>query len=541
MPPAARAHGHDLGSARFNRAELRPDLMRLVAALCFGMLCTACGTGGAAAARHAPSATTTPSATPTAALAILTAQPDTRLRAGELLLISVAGFPRFSTVSVYECLGGVSARGLQHCGAASTPSILYTGASGRAHGQLVADPAVEPGTRGHLVRCVKQCRLIASIIKRKGRAPNSPVTITSVPLGFTSRASNGLSGSALQDMSWVSSSNGWALASLPCAAGTCAQLAHTTDGGRHWVPVATPRAVFQDGSANCAQEVCVSDVAFATPAVGFLFGPGLLVTTNGGRTWRDDPGLQTEALAVAGGRVYRIVYRHTGCPGPCMPALESTSVSDLNWQTEIQSLDTPDRNDSATIAGSGSTVLVALYGSQAGPVSAQATVYRSTDAGQSWQRQQDPCLEFQTNRRHEEDLIDLTVAPNDFAAGLCTPHVQGQTFAVTSTDGGSSWRREADLPSHDDLAQIASASSSSLAVSTTAITGNGPFSARLFVSTDSGQRWSRAATDNQQVTQDGVPAWLGFQSPQVGTWISGPQRYWRTVDSGRTWMELDFP
>jgi photosystem II stability/assembly factor-like uncharacterized protein len=223
-----------------------------------------------------------------------------------------------------------------------------------------------------------------------------------------------------------------------------------------------------------------------------------------------------------------------------MPSLESAGLSDLSWQTQIRTLDAPDRNDAATIVGFGSNVLIALYGSQAGPVSAQATVYRSTDGGQSWQRQQDPCLEFQANPKHEEDLVDIAVAPAGLAAGLCTPHVEGQTFAVTSEDAGGSWRRDADLPAKS-LSLIAPASSTTLAVSTTATTGDGPFSAQLFTSSDSGQRWGRAAIEEQQVTQDGVPAWIGFQSQDSGVWISGPHQFWTTDSSGHGWVKRDFP
>jgi photosystem II stability/assembly factor-like uncharacterized protein len=65
--------------------------------------------------------------------------------------------------------------------------------------------------------------------------------------------------------------------------------------------------------------------------------------------------------------------------------------------------------------------------------------------------------------------------------------------------------------------------------------GSGRFTARLLLSTDAGHHWRTVATDPQQLTQEGAPAWLGFQSPKVGSWLADPHAVWTTLDGGANW------
>jgi photosystem II stability/assembly factor-like uncharacterized protein len=293
-------------------------------------------------------------------------------------------------------------------------------------------------------------------------------------------------------------------------------------------------------SSNLA---CVREVSLASPSVGYLYAPDLLMTTDGGATWHPVPGLEVESLTVVGGEVWRVAYRHTGCPGPCDPVLQEAKVGSRAWRTVIAKPVTPGRSGSSQVVASGSTRLLAMYGSQAGGVSAQATVYRSTDAGVTWQRQTDPCAgKGPGGRGVEEDLNDLTAARGGFFAGVCSPHAGGGIFVVTSTDAGRSWSESDYLPSAQKYpALIAAASPSTLAISTgAASTGSGKFTARLLLSTDAGHHWRTVATDPQQVTQEGTPAWLAFQTPTVGSWLADPHAVWTTFDGGTHWTRAAF-
>jgi len=370
-------------------------------------------------------------------------------------------------------------------------------------------------------------------------APTTSSPVTTSTTTTTSVSGSGLAASSLQDLSWLSTTEGWALATQACATGSCARLAYTTDGGDQWQQLPDPpTAASRDCPLNGT--TCVSGVRFATSMVGYLFGPSLLMTTDGGHTWQLQAGPLVETLTVADGVVFRVAYGHSGCPGPCQPTLQEAPFGSGTWQTLIGQLSTPDRSSLAQIVASGQDLLVAMYGSQAGPFSAQATVYRSTDVGGSWQLMSDPCA-VQGPSGVEEDLIDLAGAPGGFFAGLCSPHVGTGSFVMTSTDGGSSWQKVGALPAGQILNELAAASSSTLAVSTGATSGAGPFTAQVFVSTDGGQRWTRAASDSQQITSMGVPAWLGFETSQVGRWIGDPHSVWTTDDGGNHWTQAPFP
>jgi photosystem II stability/assembly factor-like uncharacterized protein len=470
----------------------------------------------------------------------LTVVPGTGLAGGQQLRIRLAGFPKRATVMVYECTGMPTAGGRPGCGAAAS-SYLYTGATGSASGLFTAQPAAGTGPNGTSTACRTQCVLVGRVIKVGAGLPANPVPMATAPLSFSATAMPGLANSWLVDLSWISATDGWALAAQPCVSGTCARLAHTTDSGLHWEALPNPPAQLQDGTVDCSKVACVSGVQFASPTVGYLYGPALLITSDGGRTWHAQPGLQVETLTIAGNQVYRVGYDHLGCPGPCQPTLQRATIGSSAWQPLISQLASSD-GDAAQIVSSGSTLLLAMFANPAQGVFDPAVVYRSADGGATWQQGTDPCSSRPTDDKSEQDyLTDLAGAPAGFLAGLCSPPSGSGTFIVTSSDGGQSWQTAGTLPGVQALALLAAASPTTLAVSTAATGGNGAFTAQLLVTTDAGRHWITAATETQQILQAGVPAWLGFATSQAGAWISGPHSVWITKDGGLHWTRTQFP
>ena len=469
----------------------------------------------------------------------LTVVPGTGLARGQELRVRLAGFPKRATVMVYECAGTPAAGSLPGCGAAAS-SYLYTGATGSASGVFIAQP--EAGTAADRTRtpCRQQCVLVGRVIKVGAGPAANPAPMATAPLSFSATAAPGLANSWLVDLSWVSATDGWALAAQPCVSGTCVRLAHTTDGGQHWQALPSPPAQFQDGTVDCSKVACVSGVQFASPTVGYLYGPALLMTSDGGRTWHAQPGLQVETLAIAGSQVYRVGYDHLGCPGPCQPTLQRATVGSSVWRPLISKLAYSD-GVAAQIVSSGSTLLLAMFSNQAQGF-AQAVVYRSADGGATWQQSTDPCSGPGAGTNSEAgELTDLAGAPAGLLAGLCSPRSGSGTFVVTSADGGQSWQTAGALPGVQALAMLAAASPTTLAVSTGVTGGSGTFTARLLVTTNAGRHWTTAATETQQILQAGVPAWLGFRTSQAGTWISGPHSIWTTNDGGLHWTRTRFP
>ena len=93
------------------------------------------------------------------------------------------------------------------------------------------------------------------------------------------------------DLTWVSDQRGWALAAVPCVRGLCPRVAATGDGGRTWTALPVPPGIIEDesGAVSCAPVACVGQIRFAAAKVGYLFGPALFQTDEGGRTWRRVP------------------------------------------------------------------------------------------------------------------------------------------------------------------------------------------------------------------------------------------------------------
>lgn len=555
FPPIEPADGAD-HAERFRRAQARVAQLRrrrrrvgaavvaVVAGAVAVPLAIASGQGRTAGVEVATGSTTTKPGVASPSAPSVAASPDTGLVGGQTVQVTVSGFPEGTTVRISECASQTPASQMSQCDQPGT-SAVYTSGGRRRSVSFVAAPSLG-GTGGSAPTvCRNQCVLAAVVVKTSSGAPPDPPPAASTPLSFATHAQGGLADSTLTDLTWVSATEGWALAAQPCDTGTCARLAHTTDGGRQWKALPDPQASVSNASAGGAcptSGLCVRSIRFATPQIGYLFGPDLLMTTDGGLTWTPQPGPKVEALTVDGGRVLRVVYDHSGCPGPCNPMLQESQLGSTAWTTVVGSLAYPGRSASAQIVVSGSSALAALYGSQAGPVSARAVVYRSTDSGTTWTRQADPCPSG-TGPGGEVDLVGLASGPSGLFGGLCRYHLQPSgAFVITSTNGGASWKRSAPLPTSPGLlGLVAAPSPSTLAVATGGTGGSGSYTARLLVSTDGGGHWTTAGTDPQQLTQTGSPAWLGFENPQVGRWIGDPHGIWNTSDGGRHWTDLPFP
>lgn len=360
----------------------------------------------------------------------------------------------------------------------------------------------------------------------------SSVPPTSIPPGKPTGVP--LNASIL-DLSWADAATGWALSQQPCPQGLCASLERTTDGGGHWAVLPNPPAVVGATGQDCTKLTCVSGVLFATSNVGYLYGPALLLTTDGGRAWTVQTGLQVEMMAVAGGQVFRLVYQHGGCPGPCNPVLQSAPAGSSSWQTVPLAIDGVGWGSSQMLT-SGPVIYLALYGNLAHRLEA-AMIYRSLDSGRTWVTLDDPCFAHS----HLYVLTQLSVAPGGFVAGLCQQASSPpKASVVVSTDGGNRWNTPGPIPGISYPGLIATASPNRIAVASAPTLGIGPSTAQLVVSQDRGTHWTTVASEKQQISGT-EPAWLGFQSAETGRWVSGPNTIWTTINGGLLWTESTVP
>ena len=119
--------------------------------------------------------------------------------------------------------------------------------------------------------------------------------------------------------SFLSPARGFVLGTVNCQTrrGCRARLAATADGAARWHAVTAPRVrLFNAGGNSLTQASRVTGVVFSSRRNGWLYGPGLWATHDGGRHWRrvilggnvvPSLGGGVVTMAAASGNVYAVV------------------------------------------------------------------------------------------------------------------------------------------------------------------------------------------------------------------------------------------
>ncbi len=338
------------------------------------------------------------------------------------------------------------------------------------------------------------------------------------------------------DLTWIDDHDGWALAAAPCGTDSyCPRLARTSDGGQTWEQLPNPPGTLQSG---CLPGDCVSYIRFASATIGYLFGPAFYTTGDGGLTWRAGvEDLPVEAVEPGAGNVLRIVDNRIGCPGPCDRTVEAAVIGSSNWHPllALPFASIPTRQISAKVIRQGSQVIyVPIFGDPgAGGGTQQAILFRSTDAGATWQQLTDPCGGSGATLK---DAGDFAAGPGGFLVALRNPRAGAPpSFITTSSDRGSSWSQLRMLPGAAQ--NVAAASSSHLVATSGSTVGSGAATFMAWVSTDAGRNWQVAVADPEQLDPTTPPrTFLGFEDTLVGRWVGYPRAIWTTTDAGVHWV-----
>jgi photosystem II stability/assembly factor-like uncharacterized protein len=353
--------------------------------------------------------------------------------------------------------------------------------------------------------------------------------------------------STLLDLTWISDQDGWALGRTGCGAAFCAQVFNTNDGGTTWRQLPDPpaAAAAPPGQGGVQSTLpSVSHIRFAGATVGYLWGPALLMTTDGGQTWQAQQSPTVEALEPSAGSVYRVEYDHGGCPGPCNRTVSASAAGSSTWHAVYAVPGPPSRGARATLAVvGGQTVYVSVFGDlAAGAGTQEAVIDRSLDGGATWKTLSDPCLRG-SSAGTTNIAVDVAAAPGGFVAALCSPRTVAQSTqsVVTSGDSGSSWGPLHAMPG-TQLQIIAGADSTHIAVATGPLGGSGPTTYQLWSSSDGGVHWIEAVSDRETLAQsDPGTAYLGFESASTGRWSQTGNAIWTTTDGGVHWIRRGFP
>jgi hypothetical protein len=141
--------------------------------------------------------------------------------------------------------------------------------------------------------------------------PVATPTGTTVPSGFEPGS-----------VTFVSATTGFVIGiDSECPAGSCVVLARTTDGGSSWAALPAPAAGYvAHGQPSSSTVPVVSEVRFADDLNGWIYGPALFATHDGGDSWQHvSLGGSVVSLETSGDYVDAVVSPCTGgnqCTGP---------------------------------------------------------------------------------------------------------------------------------------------------------------------------------------------------------------------------------
>ncbi len=360
-------------------------------------------------------------------------------------------------------------------------------------------------------------------------APGSARGTGTQPGSVTAPARGGQALSVLS-ASFVSASAGWLLAT-PCAslvrACRTTLIRKTADGGSTWTPVPAPGAPPGGLFLGSLPADAVSAIRFTSARAGWVFGPALWQTRDGGASWRklNVPGGPVQDLAVAGGRVLLVTGRCAGDGSGCGFRVYSAAAGSDAWQAVPGAAGSGVRSAQLAVSG-GAGYLFAARADLSKPVLLTGPL----DGAGRWRPLPDPCGTAWSGA--------LAAAPGGWLFLGCGQEPgAGQQLktAYLSADGGRDWRQVASPPSSGYLG------GASMSPGGTIFLSGGRMD--VYVSRDRGHSWH----DSPSLLGAASLAGAGF--PLTGATITstqgfafqqgvGQRQLWLTGDGGRHWTPV---
>ena len=354
-----------------------------------------------------------------------------------------------------------------------------------------------------------------SVVRHPSAVPPPVTPATEAPTATPEAAA--LQGFSALDVTFVGD-RGWALGTADCGGGRCTTQLVSTDGGATWTQRAA-RGLCADG--------CVRHVRFADDRVGYAYGPDLWITLNGGESWSKVASPEVQALEVVGDAAVRVVSTYPSCMPGCTYVVQVSPVGSLVWKTRYTS---HGRGVGAELVRWGDHLVVTDHGNPAGgAMDARTRLALSTDGGQTWTPQDDPCSPGYVEGGPESDARLVALGPEGSAGAFCVQRTPAAPSGLRlSSDGGRTYGPQADA-SFDAADRLAVTGPRAAVVALGTV---------LSRTTDGGATWTTVARAGANGDEGGT---LSFSSPTQGAWLPpGGTSVWRTTDGGATWTEASF-
>lgn len=336
------------------------------------------------------------------------------------------------------------------------------------------------------------------------RPSPSPSATLPVPTGFQP-----------ESVTAITESDFWVLGATGCSTSGCAsEILHTVDAGRSFQAIHVPPSYFLAGNDPTPGPPTVTDIRFADPSNGWVFGDTLWATHNGGATWTQitiGGSLQmvNQLEPGANGYVYGVFEI---CTDPttttgCVYRLMRTQANSDAW-----AVITPPGNPAGwpTIGVHGDTVW-AMYSQ-----GSTGLELISHDDGAVWVRGTSAC---------EPDLPgSLDPVSTSVIWAFCATGMAG--VPMVSSNGGVTWASAGGSGGLFSNGEAVAALSTEHAFV-------GGFGSGLSVTDNGGRTYTSVAE------LSGVQ-WIGFTDSEVGYVLTQNQntevsQLWRTTNAGATW------
>jgi photosystem II stability/assembly factor-like uncharacterized protein len=349
---------------------------------------------------------------------------------------------------------------------------------------------------------------VAVLVARDDQAR---VRVGNGPTGATTPSAPTPLSTGIESWTWVNDDHGWALLRRPCGTKVCPRLRETTDGGRTWRTLPTP-------------DTSVSGVRFATPRVGWLFGPALFETRDGGQTWSREKSDQVVDVEAADGVAIRMTTADHDCGTGCAQYLDRLKVGAAGWQRLPGGpiLQLPQ----LLLQGPDTYVAGIPNFAGAGEVDLRA----SRDEGATWTDIVDPCAQH-TGRRYR--TASASAAPGGVLVVLCRSVVPpGATIRISQDRGQTFGAAHAipDVPA-GELSPVAAGSAQTIAVAYSDQQQYG-----VVVTNDGGATWDTTLrTSSAPTSASAFPPTLGWQDAKTARVSFNTDAIWTTRNGGRSW------
>jgi len=304
--------------------------------------------------------------------------------------------------------------------------------------------------------------------------------------------------------SFVTPAEGWLLGRSPCASGACTTVLHTVDGGAHWSAVGAPNAAISNRPGIGADPAQVAAIRFTSKLDGWIWGPSLYATHDGGTTWRSVDAKPVLALDAASGTAWALVAacgELAGCTQ--VQLLHSSTANDL-WSPTDDVISSENLAVQLRVEPSQRWVLAG------GMVFAARTGDRLAGLAT-------PC---------DDPTTPVGLATNDDRQVVVQCRAAGANELTLSDDAGAHWSTPFSAPAAID--QVASNGQGTLLGAASGGATN------LSRSSDGGQTWTTVAA----LAEPGAWTDLSFLSADDAIAVLWDRALWASHDGGATWAAV---